>query len=310
MSDKKYAIVQISGGLGKHIALTAGLQVVKNNYPDREIIAVVAWPELFASLPFVHRVFPLGNTSYFYDEYIKGKDSLIFAQEVYFTTPHIMKQLPMIESWCKMYGLEYNGEQPALRINPEQRRAIRNFYEPLMDGKPMLLLHTNGGLYTNERPYCWSRDMPHEVAFKVAQHFKKTHFVMQITRSKSQHLPECFVRHEALSNTELVGLVELSSKRLLIDSSLQHAAAAFKLPSTVLWNATSSVIFGHKIHTNIQAKEKPMKALPSSVYFDYQFDANENEYPYEEGDEKDLYNLDQIISSLESQTNVPPKGFG
>jgi hypothetical protein len=123
-------------------------------------------------------------------------------------------------------------------------------------------------------------------------------------------LPECFVRHEALSNTELVGLVELSSKRLLIDSSLQHAAAAFKLPSTILWNATSSVIFGHQIHTNIQAKEKPMKALPSSVYFDYQFDANENEYPYEEGDEKDLYNLDQIISSLESQTNVPPKGFG
>jgi hypothetical protein len=310
MSDKKYAIVQISGGLGKHIALTAGLQVVKNNYPDREIIAIVAWPELFASLPFVHRVFPLGNTSYFYDEYINGKDSLIFAQEVYFTTPHIMKQLPMIESWCQMYGLKYSGEQPALRINPEQRRAIRNFYEPLMDGKPMLLLHTNGGLYTNERPYCWSRDMPYEVAFKVAQHFKKTHFVMQVTRPKSQYLPECFVRHEALSNTELVGLVELSSKRLLIDSSLQHAAAAFKLPSTILWNATSSVVFGHQIHTNIQAKEKPMKALPSSVYFDYQFDANENEYPYEEGDEKDLYNLDQIISSLESQTNVPPKGFG
>ena len=53
MSDKKYAIVQISGGLGKHIALTAGLQAIKNNYPDREIIAVVAWPELFANLPMV-----------------------------------------------------------------------------------------------------------------------------------------------------------------------------------------------------------------------------------------------------------------
>jgi len=99
----------------------------------------------------------------------------------------------------------------------------------------------------------------------------------------------------------LVGLLELTDKRLLIDSSLQHAAAAFKLPSTVLWNATSSVIFGHDLHDNIQAKEKPKKSLPGSYLFDYQFDANENEFPYEEEDLGDLYDLDQVIASLERQ---------
>jgi ADP-heptose:LPS heptosyltransferase len=310
MADKKYAIVQISGGLGKHIALTAGLQVIKNAHPDRKLIAVVAWPELFANLPFVDRVYPLGGTQYFYEEYVEDNDSLIFAQEVYFTTPHILKQKPMIESWCEMYGLKHNGEQPALKINPEQKKAIRNFYEPKFEGKPLLLLHTNGGLYQNERPFCWARDMPIDVATKVANHFKKSHFVIQITRPTSEKIEGVFVRHEQLSNTELVGLVELSSKRLLIDSSLQHAAAAFGLPSTVLWNATSSTIFGHSIHDNIQAKEKPKKSLPGSYLFDYQFDANENEFPYEEGDLKDLYNVDQIIASLEAQTNAPKKGFG
>ena len=104
-------------------------------------------------------------------------------------------------------------------------------------------------------------------------------------------------------------VVELTDKRLLIDSSLQHAAAAFGLPSTVLWNATSSVIFGHTLHNNIQAKPKPHKSLPNSVYFDYSFDANEHEFPYEEEDLENLYNLDQIISSLEKQTNKPSKGF-
>lgn len=310
MADKKYAIVQISGGLGKHIALTAGLQVIKNAHPDRKLIAVVAWPELFANLPFVDRVYPLGGTQYFYEEYVEDNDSLIFAQEVYFTTPHILKQKPMIESWCEMYGLKYNGEQPALKINPEQKKAIRNFYEPKFEGKPLLLLHTNGGLYQNERPFCWARDMPIDVATKVANHFKKSHFVIQVTRPTSEKIEGVFARHEQLSNTELVGLVELSSKRLLIDSSLQHAAAAFGLPSTVLWNATSSTIFGHNIHDNIQAKEKPKKSLPGSYLFDYQFDANENEFPYEEGDLKDLYNVDQIIASLEAQTNAPKKGFG
>ncbi len=151
--------------------------------------------------------------------------------------------------------------------------------------------------------------MPFDVATKVANHFKKSHFIMQLTRPASPKIPDVFVRNENLSNTELVGIVELSDKRLLIDSSLQHAAAAFGLPSTVLWNATSSVIFGHEIHNNIQAKEKPKKSLPGSVYFDYSFDANEHEFPYEEEDLKDLYNLDQIIDALEKQTNTPSKGF-
>jgi hypothetical protein len=77
----------------------------------------------------------------------------------------------------------------------------------------------------------------------------------------------------------------------------------------VLWNATSSVIFGHSIHDNIQAKEKPKKSLPGSYLFDYQFDANENEFPYEDDDLKDLYDIDRIIDSLEKQTNEVSKGF-
>ena len=310
MADKKYAIFQVMGGLGKHVASTAVAQVIKRTYPERELIVICAWPELWANLPFVYRVYPLGNTQYFYEEFIDGKDSLIFANEPYFTTPHINKTHRLVESWCMMYGLEYKGEQPVVKINPEQKKAIRNFYEPKFEGKDLLLIHSNGGLFTNERPYCWSRDLPFDVASKVANHFKKTHFVMQLTRTNSPKIPDVFVRNEQLSNVELAGIVELSSKRLLIDSSCQHMAAAFSLPSTVLWNATSSVIFGHSIHDNIQAKEKPKKSLPGSVYFDYQFDANENEFPYEEDDLKDLYNVDQIIASLEKQTNTPSKGFG
>jgi hypothetical protein len=309
MSDKKFCIFQIQGGLGKHVAATAVARAIKAAHPDRDLIVCCAWPELWASLPFVYRVFPLGNTQYFYSEYIDGKDSLIFANEPYFTTTHVNKTHSLVESWCRMYGISYNGETPMLKINPEQKKAIRNFYEPKFEGKPFLLMHTNGGLFTNERPYCWSRDMPFEIAEKVVKHFKKSHFIMQVTRPSSPKLENVFVRQEQLSNTELMGLLELTDKRLLIDSSLQHGAAAFGLPSTVLWNATSSVIFGHSIHDNIQAKEKPKKSLPGSYLFDYQFDANENEFPYEDDDLKDLYDIDRIIDSLEKQTNEVSKGF-
>jgi hypothetical protein len=310
MSDPKYVIAQCAGGLGKHVIFTAFLQVIQKAHPTSKIIVVCAWPELFASLPFVYRVFPLGQTAYFYSEYIEDQNSMIYAQEPYFWPTHINKTHSLIETWCLMYGLKYDGEQPVIRINPEQRKAIRNFYEPKFENKPFLLIQSNGGLWSNERPYCWSRDLPFDVATKVANHFKKSHFVMQLTRPNSPKIPDVFVRSEQLSNVELAGIVEISDKRLLIDSCCQHMAAAFSLPSTVLWNATSSTIFGHRLHTNIQAKEKPKKSLPGSYLFDYQFDANENEFPYEDEDLGELYNIDQIIASLESQTNTPSKGFG
>ena len=256
------------------------------------------------------RVYPLGGTQYFYDEYIEGKDPLIFAQEVYFDTQHVLQRSPLIETWCKVYGLPYNGEKPYVKINPEQRRAIKNFYDPIIGGKPFLLIHTAGGLFTNTNPYSWARDLPIDVASKVADHFKKTHFIMQVCRPSAPKIPNVFVRNEQLSNTELIGLLELTDKRLLIDSSLQHGAACLGLKSTVLWNATSPKIFGHELHTNIQAKEKPAKEIPGAYLFKFQFDQNPNEMPYEEEDLKDLYNIDQIIASLEAQTNTPKKGFG
>jgi hypothetical protein len=303
-------ILQIAGGLGKHLYLTAAVKVLKNNFPNRDVICVVAWPEMFANLPEVKRVYPLGQTQYFHSEYIEGKDPLIFAQEVYFHTDHVLQRSPLIETWAKVYGLKYSGEKPYVKINPEQRKAIRNFYEPKFEGKPFLLIHTAGGLFTNENPYSWARDMPIDVATRVAQHFKKTHFIMQVCRPSAPRIPDVFVRNEQLSNTELIGLVGLTDKRLLIDSSLQHGAACLGLKSTVLWNATSPVIFGHSLHDNITAKEKPQRDLPGAYMFKFQFDGNPEEMPYEEEDLKDLYDIDRIIASLESQTNEPKKGFG
>jgi hypothetical protein len=238
---------------------------------------------------------------------VRGKDALFFIQEPYFTTTHILKQLPLVESWCKLYNLEYQGELPKIKINPEHKKAIANFYKA---DKPIFLLQTSGGLYTSERPYSWARDMPQDVAQKVVNHFKNDYQVIQVTRQNGYKLEDVFVRSEQVTNTELMGMLECTSKRLLIDSSMQHGSVALGLPSTVLWQATSPVIFGHKMHDNICAKPKEQEKLPNSYLFDYQFDNNDQEFPYEESDLKDLYDVDRIIASLEAQGQPVSKGFG
>jgi len=118
--EKKYSIFHIEGGLGKHIAATAVARCIKKNHPDRELIIVCAYPQPFLNLDFVSRVYRIGTTPYFYKDYIDQKDSLIFKHEPYFTTEHIHKTLPLIENWCKLYNLKYNGEQPELSFNDRE----------------------------------------------------------------------------------------------------------------------------------------------------------------------------------------------
>jgi hypothetical protein len=174
-----------------------------------------------------------------------------------------------------------------------------------------MLLHTNGGMYGDEKPYRWARDMPIWVAEKIAKRYRKDYQIIQITRPGSPKIdvPGTVVIDQQMMNVELMGLLKIAKKRVLIDSSLQHGAAALGLPSTVLWNATSPVIFGHAMHDNIEAKEKPEINLPGSYLFDYDFDGNVLEYPYDDDDEKDLFDMDAIYESIDKQGETPSKGF-
>ena len=50
--EKKYSIFHLEGGLGKHVAATSVAQCIKNNHPDRELIVVCGYPEIFLNLDF------------------------------------------------------------------------------------------------------------------------------------------------------------------------------------------------------------------------------------------------------------------
>jgi hypothetical protein len=92
-------------------------------------------------------------------------------------------------------------------------------------------------------------------------------------------------------------LVAASEKRILIDSCLQHAAAALKLPSTVLWIGTAPENFGYDIHTNIQAlPPKGNTKLIDAYLFDASFEGVPHECPYSDINEMfDLAALDKVL---------------
>lgn len=299
--NNKYCIFHVQGGLGKHIAASAVCKAIKNNYPDRKLILVCVYTDVFINLPYIDRVYQLGNTQYFYQTYIENKDSLIFANEPYFTTDHIHKKLPLIQTWCKMYGLEYNGEMPDLRFNGMQRKASKEVWKTQKGNKPIMVIHTNGGLIEpNAKPYMWARDMPFDVAQQIVDRYHKKYTIYQCTKAGSEKLRNAnviaFDDNMQLSTMEFLSVLIHSDKRILIDSCMQHAAAALKLPSLVLWNGTSPKVFGYDIHENIETTKPHDFKLPGSYLFDFDFNGIEQEYPFDKDD--DLFDMDRIFEYL------------
>lgn len=294
----KYAIFHIDGGIGKHIAATAVAKCIKNNFPDRKLIVVCAWPSPFVNLDFVDRVYKQGMTPYFYQDYIDGKDSLLFKHEPYFTTDHVHKNTSLIENWCKLYDLEYSGEKPELVFNLREKQISERLWR---SDKPTMVIQSNGGLFLTENgfPYRWTRDMPPSVLGKVVEEFQSQYEILQVTRPGSIVAHNVKVIDQEMTPMELASILLFSSRRLFIDSMLQHAAAALNLPSTVLWIGTSPRVFGYDIHENIEANKVENFKLPDSYLFDYNFEGITHECPYKNEDE--IFDVDQIIASVKRQ---------
>lgn len=297
----KYSIFHVQGGIGKHIAATAVAKAIKNNYPDRKLIVVCVYADIFINLSCVHRVYTLGSTQYFYQEYIQDKDSILFHNEPYYTTNHIHKRKKLVETWCEMYNIKYSGEPPELKFNKLQYDISKEFWNRR---KPVMIIHTNGGLMTADaKPYSWTRDMPFDLAQKLTDHYKSDYHIIQLTKLNSPKLENAehiFASQEgSLSLMEYFSILLHAKKRILIDSSVQHAAAALNKKSTVLWNGTSPKVFGYDIHDNICTTVPYDFKLPGSYIFDFNFNGDEVEYPYEE--DVELFDFDQIVKSVDSQ---------
>lgn len=298
---KKYSIFHVQGGIGKHVAATAVAKTIKNNYPDRKLIVVCAYPDIFINLPYVDRVFQLGSTSYFYQEYVQDKDSILFHHEPYYTTDHIHKRKKLIDNWCDMYGLKRTNEKPDVRFNKLQYDVSKDVWKR---NKPAMIIHTNGGVMTTDaKPYSWTRDMPADIAQELVDYYKNDYHIFQITKVNSPKLlgaEHIFATPEfSLSLMEFFSLLLHSKKRILIDSCVQHTAAALKLPSTVLWVGTSPKVFGYDVHDNIITDIPYDFKLPGSYLFDFDFNGNEVEYPFEP--DTKLFDINKIIESVNKQ---------
>ena len=281
----------INGGIGKSVMATAVCRAIKKQYPDSKLIVTTAYPDVFSNNPIVDMTFNHGQEFYFYTKYVENQDVLVFANEPYLVTEHILKKENVIETWCKMNGIKYNGEMPEVYVNEREYNFFLNKYA---SQKPIMILQTNGGGQTDIK-YSWARDMPKNVALSVIEEFKGKYDIFHIRREDQIHYDHTIPVHESFKG--IASLILRSQKRVLIDSFCQHTAAALQKKSTVLWIVNSPKVFGYQMHDNIPAKPENGKPdLKFSQVTKYNIVGAPNEFPYIS--ENDIFDVGAVISSI------------
>lgn len=286
-------IFSISGGLGKSILATAVCQAIKKKYIEDRLIVVTGYPEAFQNLPYVYMAVR-HNEDYFFEKFVENQEVKFFATEPYMITEHILRKEHLIETWCKMYDVPYNGELPEVPLN---EREVTFFSHKYRFEKPTMILQTNGG-GGHEIKYSWARDMPMSVAKVIVEQYRHQYDILHIRREDQFPLEHTI--HIQDGYKQIAFLIATSSKRVLIDSFCQHMAAGLRKASTVLWIVNTPKVFGYEIHDNILSNPETIKPdLRNASFGKYNIVGALHEFPYET--ETQIFNIDKILSSIDSQ---------
>jgi hypothetical protein len=289
---KANIIFQIDGGIGKSIMATAVCEAIKKQYPKDNLIVISAYPEVFICNPNVDKCLSHNNLNYFYQDFIEGKKVKAFLHNPYMETSHIQQECHLIQTWCEMFGVKYNREMPKLYLS---NREINFYSQQYKSEKPIMVLQTNGGGADQPLKYSWMRDIPNETAQEVVNHFANDYTIVHLRRE--DQLPLENTTPVTADFRALAVLIQLSEKRLFMDSFAQHTAKAMDLKSVVCWIGNKSSVFGYESNINIQAnKETAVPELKQSVFSKYNITGNLFEFPYE--NESEIFSTENIINAL------------
>lgn len=287
---EKYVIFHVDGGIGKNIMATAVVRAIQKTFPDRKIIVVASHEEFWINNPRIERLYNTNQLTYFYRDYIENCDTIIFSHDPYRDNGYIQQNQHLVEVWCNMFNIVFDGITPEIYYTPREIRFIETSYN-IKD--PFVIIQPHGGAQQQE--YSWTRDIPLENGLEIVNYYKNNGLkVFQIKTENQPLIPGA----EALTLPvrHIVWLLKYAQERILIDSFAQHGAAALGLESKVIWIANSPTVFGYQLHNNIVCALPEVFRTDKYSYM-LKYDAimgNVHEFPY--NDHK-LFDTNLIINA-------------
>lgn len=288
----KKCLINVEGGLGKNVMLTAILRELKEQKGYDEIYVISPYHDVFKCCPDVTDAFQPGFGT-LYQELVLDPECDVLWKEPYSNQRFIKKQCHLFDAWAEEFGIELAcspdtytpqlgylvKEYPHVaRIAEEEKARLGGNYCIVQFSGGQSPLSPMQDQKGNPVPY-----MNEQEAIK--RNYPKGQQVIDLLKAK--YGPETQIIHFGLPNEPsyeeaikieapylTYHLLAADAKEIIcIDSSLQHLATGVNDNVTVIWGETRPEHFGYACNRNIAADHvlnsqpyfKPLGVSPSIV---------------------------------------------
>lgn len=240
-------VIEITGGIGKHIMATSFIKWVNEKFPKSKITVVSAFPDIFEYNPRIYRNIHLSQP-YLFEDYIKGKDYRTGEPYKLYEFYRETDKKHVMELYPKAYGFNEINENPESEIYLSKGEKANGEVFRQQNGD-YITFQSFGGLINGMTPNRMKidtsqRDMNFEFACKIVALFSDANIkVVQIRSQVERPIPGTIQLNVPFR--DLIPISKYSLGHVGIDSSMMHAAAAVKKPQLIFWGGTHKDNFGY-----------------------------------------------------------------
>jgi hypothetical protein len=307
----KNLIVVSEGGVGKVICSTAVVKRLAEEFPEKKIIVITGYPDIFLYNPNVYKCFNFGNPLYFYDDYV-NPESFVIKVEPYTEYGYMFQSKHIIDTWCEMIGIERKGAMPEMFFMDNELGSSKAYVDKITNGgkKKFIMLQWIGGLIPQAKDEIalidalgrmHRRSLSKPTAQKLANKLIARDYVVGVVQH--ENFPELDGTTKLFfPNAPVRGVIALLKHAegfIGIDSFLHHASLIFNKKGVVVWGGTNPKKLGYDCHTNLTKEvcKTPFCHRPDSYVFDSTSIGSIWNCPY---NTKCLnYDADEIIKAYE-----------
>jgi len=292
-------VIEITGGLGKHIMATSFIKWLNERHPKRKITILSAYPEIFEYNPRIFRNLRLGSP-YLFEDYIKGRDYRKGDPYTVYEYYREKNKMHLMKLYPKAYGFSKYNENPKSEIYLTKGEELDGQFF-CKQSFPLITFQAFGGLPPGIIPNRMKvdqsqRDMIQPLAIKIVNFFNQKGFkILQIRSQTEPIIPGTIQLKVPFRN--LLPISKYSIAHIGIDSAMMHGAAVFKKPMLIFWGGTHVDNLGYfydgvfNIHTKHGMHCRPHLNVHDHMgIFPYKDKSEGFEFDYSDGELNDYLN--------------------
>lgn len=281
-------LVNVEGGLGKHVMFTALTPILKEFY--EEVYVVSAYYDVMQACSYVDQAFAFGMPN-LYQDIVLDEDVEILWVEPYNHSGFIKKKCHLFDAWLDVMHItkatDNLDNRPIIDrvydVFPQLRQEVEAQLNKM--NNDFIVVQFCGGQSPLDPNMCKNQYNPTMEPLK-----RNYHQGQELINLLHEAYPSSTILHYALANEpayqnstkiEMTYLawhemVKNAKKVVVTDSSMQHIATSAQAPDiTVIWGETRPEHFGYASNKNICAQHvkntqpyfKPLGASPAIVKF-------------------------------------------